>query len=72
MGRLSNVTLLNTLQAWQNTICAGQEAYARNQPGFQDVMTELEERRLVDGNWVWTVNDFQIDKAFVRLVGSET
>jgi len=65
---LGNEKLLHMLQAWQAVISSGQEAYARADTGFQDVMTELEERRLIDGNWRWTVNDDQIDKAYVRLV----
>lgn len=68
MGTVSNAKLLDMLQAWQAVIASGQEAYARNDPGFQDVMTELEERRMIDGNWTWTVSDDQINKTYMRLV----
>lgn len=68
MGNSSNATLLDMLQAWQDVVASGQETDARNDPGFQDVMIELEERQLIDGNWTWTVSDDQIDKSYVRLV----
>ncbi len=68
MGTVSNAKLLDMLQAWQAVTASGQEAYARNDLGFQDVMTELEERRMIDGNWTWTVSDDQINKTYMRLV----
>lgn len=67
MGVLSNAKLLHMLQAWQAVIDSGNEAYARTAAGFQDVMTELKERRLIDGNWTWTVSNDQIDQEYARL-----
>jgi hypothetical protein len=67
MGVLSNAKLLHMLQAWQAVIERGHEAYARTAAGFQDVMFELTERRLIDGNWTWTVSNDQIDQEYVRL-----
>ena len=69
MSVLSNAKLLACLQSWQDAIYAGRSVL--KEIGFQDVMMELEERRLIDRYWRWIFDEEKIDKTFVRRTERE-